>query len=138
MIFNYLVIVALGLLSVSCALESESLPSVSANSQPAVSTTSEDSAPYVDLSKYRYVPEQFVSFDFRNHKFPFGQLKNGDLDERRAPFGGTSHHLDDVLFVDVTGDKREEAVVSINSVSCGGSCDGGATTLYFYASGDEK
>jgi len=82
---------------------------------------------------YRVVPEEFRGVDFKNFKYPFGALTDGDLDERKPRAGGTSYHLDDVFFVDLTGTPEKEAVVIINSVSGGASSDGGSVNVYFIA-----
>jgi hypothetical protein len=87
------------------------------------------------------VPNAFKQIDFKNfsypYKFSFGKrvkvaLKNGeyeyDFTDERGWF-----NLSNVYFVDLTQDKRPEAVVMLWHVSCGVSCDGGSALFYVYS-----
>jgi hypothetical protein len=70
---------------------------------------------------------QIRKIDFNNFMYPGFQdkriyLKNGKQEITRE-CGGTIYSLDDVAYVDFTGDRREEALVQITDFSgCGSSC----------------
>jgi len=82
---------------------------------------------------FEVVPEEFRYVDFSNFKFPFGSLLNGELVIEGPGASGTIYSLGQAYYLDLAGDSRKEAVVWISEVSCGGSCDGGAPLIYFYA-----
>ncbi len=48
-------------------------------------------------------------------------------------YGGETYDLNDVYFLDLTGDEKKEAIVMLSVLSCGGSCDGGAYFIYIYS-----
>src|SRR5258705_2026710 len=87
------------------------------------------------------VPDDFKQINFKNFSFPyefsFGKrvkvaLKNGeyeyDFKDERGSF-----NLSNVYFVDLTHDRRPEAIVMLWHVGCGVSCDGGAALFYVYS-----
>lgn len=84
------------------------------------------------------VPDAFKNVDFRNFTYPVSKtrvrLKDGTY-ERREPRGGggDTFHLNDVDYADLTGDGAEEAIVQLDRISCGVSCDGGTDFFYFYS-----
>lgn len=99
---------------------------------------------------FKVVPEEFQNVDFANFTYPnlssieYRQgrsikLKNGELVyEDKEHSGGTTYSLGDVYYIDLAGDETKEALVMLDAVSCGGSCDGGSLTIYFYAVGKGK
>lgn len=90
-------------------------------------------------------PPEFEKVDLANFQFtnplareyrqkPSVRLIEGKLEyEDREHTGGTTYSLGGVYYVDLAGDSRKEAVVFLHVVSCGGSCDGGSSFIYFYA-----
>src|SRR5690606_36193362 len=79
----------------------------------------------------------FLNVDFGNFKFPFGRLVDGELVVEGPGTSGTIYSLEGVHYLDLVGNRRKEAVVSISELNCGGSCDGGAPLIYFFASENE-
>lgn len=87
--------------------------------------------------KFKEVPNEFNDVDFRNFKYPLVRLRNGKYDDLNSqkPFDGhQSFSLEDVFYIDLTGDEQKEAVVFLYVVGCGVSCDGGRDIIYFYSS----
>jgi hypothetical protein len=95
-------------------------------------------------NKSKDVPPEFSGIDFKNFTYPtsFGRdwkkerttLKDGTYeyaDRKESSFGTLD--LMDVDYADINGDGKKEAIVQLNQVHCGGSCDGGAILFYFYA-----
>ena len=70
---------------------------------------------------------QIRKIDFRNFTFPGFQdrriiLKSGKQEITRE-CGGTIYTLGDIAYVDLTGDRKEEALVEVEDFSgCGSSC----------------
>ncbi|MDX6558770.1 MAG: hypothetical protein QOF72_1819 [Blastocatellia bacterium] len=103
--------------------------------------------------KKQDVPPEFSKIDFKNFSYPMSvdleitadfrrrsvSLKEGsyEYDDRRG-FGGARYELDNVDYVDLTGDGQKEAVVQLSQLICGGSCDGGSDFFYFYSIADGK
>lgn len=88
----------------------------------------------VQNEKFRQVPDEFKNVDFKNFKYPIAQLKNGEyeeIDEKHN--GGTTYYFDDVFYSDLNNDGASEAIIMLYAVSCGGSCDGGRSIIYFYS-----
>jgi hypothetical protein len=132
LIFTALVIALLG-----CA-DFQQLPEVQVIAQvpPTPPTTAEPTLTPDANEEFRRVPERFAKVDFRNFKYPLGRLKDGELDTRdpQNPMaGGMTFSLTDVFYLDLDGNEDEEAVVLMNEVGCGVSCDGGATVIYIYS-----
>lgn len=98
--------------------------------------------------KYRIVPESFSNVDFENWSYgpyTFGgkrlilTLTQGEhVYPRKEGGGGETFSLSDVLYADVNGDGRPEAIVFLSHVDCGGSCDGGAALFYVYENSKNK
>lgn len=88
----------------------------------------------IQNEKFRQIPEEFSKIDFRNFKYPYARLKNGEFIEEDEYVGGTTYYFDDVFFANLNGDKKKEAVVMLYAVSCGGSCDGGRSIIHIYSS----
>lgn len=93
--------------------------------------------------KFRVVPENFAEVDFENWKYGRYKFGGSDLDLTLArgeyelawkDGGGETFSLDDVLYTDVTGDGKPEAIVNLSHLQCGGSCDGGSDLFYIYQS----
>lgn len=84
-------------------------------------------------------PTAFRGIDFKNLSYPISwskervPLKDGKRKYyEHKDFGSGWFDLDNIYYVDVTGDGREEAVVQLHAVQCGASCDGGAHLFNFY------
>jgi hypothetical protein len=88
----------------------------------------------IQNEKFRIVPEGFRSVDFKNFEYPSVRLKNGVYEEADNYTGGTTFRFDKVFFIDLAGDEKKEAIVLLNAVSCGGSCDGGSLVIHIYSS----
>lgn len=89
--------------------------------------------------KFRQVPDEFKSVDFKNFKYDFGRLKDGELERNQTNDrldGIFIYHFNDAFFVDLTNDEKKEAVVYLLRFGCGASCDGGAVHIYFFSSND--
>ena len=87
--------------------------------------------------RFKQTPDEFKSVDFKNFKYNFGRLKEGEFEKeysKKYAAGGEQYSFKDAFYTDLTGDSKKEAIVFIVRVSCGGSCDGGAYTIYFYSS----
>jgi hypothetical protein len=93
---------------------------------------------------FEIVPEEFNGIDFGNFKYSSSRekkiipLKNGSHQYEYKgggckACGGETYDLNNVYFLDLTGDAKKEAVVLLSVLSCGGSCDGGATFIYIYS-----
>jgi hypothetical protein len=94
------------------------------------------------MSRYETVPPSFQRFDFRNFSYPY-QFSYEKKLKITIPLSGGNYKYDfdgdrgwfnflNVYFFDLTGDGDEEAIVALNHVSCGVSCDGGAYLFYAY------
>lgn len=113
------------------------------NSQTATPKPEEDRN-----ARFRVPTKGFESIDFKNLSYPYKFNYNG----RRINFKPTDDQFDyefenndngwfdfsEVFFVDVTGDKKPEAIVRFWHVSCGVSCDGGAGLFYFFEASEGK
>ncbi len=110
---------------------------------------------YTDKSeeKKKDIPPEFRSIDFENFSYPISfnlaytpdvrrrtvQLKDGTHEyQNRNGLGGAMYKLDDVDYVDLTGDGQKEAIVQLSQTICGGSCDGGSDFFYFYSIANGK
>jgi hypothetical protein len=85
----------------------------------------------------------FAAVDFKNFSYPTRlkgkvTLKDGTRIYESAGGGGDTFELRDVNYADITGDGKEEAIVHLLLVSCGGSCDGGSHLFYFYSAGQKN
>ncbi len=92
----------------------------------------------------RSVPADFAAIDFKNFSYATNlkgkvTLKDG---EREFPnpgyLGGATYKLSSVDYADLTGDGKEEAIVALSLLTCGGSCDGGSHLFYFYSAGTRR
>ena len=93
---------------------------------------------------FRVVPENFAQIDYRNWRYGRYRFGGAKLDlvltagEKVIPDeeegGGDTFSLLDVLYADVTGDGKPEAIVNLSHVQCGVSCDGGSDLFYIYQS----
>lgn len=93
-----------------------------------------------DVDKEKDVPVEFKNIDFKNFSYPTSfrkanvRLKDGTYQQAvRHGVGGDTFDLMNVDYVDLTGDGEKEAVVRLDWVSCGVSCDGGADLFYFFS-----
>lgn len=84
--------------------------------------------------KFREVPVEWEKVDFKNFRYDFGKIVNGEYEseEDKKYVGGLTFSFGDMFYVDLVGDKKKEAIVFIWEVLCGGSCNGGAIIPYFY------
>ena len=139
---------ALVLLATNCANHTASqtnkVAAVDQTARQAAASATPASAgdasnPLKGYGKSKDVPPAFREIDFKNLSYPTSwsqgtiiRLKDGSF-ERADPMGGNTFDLRDVSYVDLTGDGREEAIVRLSWVSCGGSCDGGSDLFYFYS-----
>jgi hypothetical protein len=83
--------------------------------------------------RFTIVPKEWKRVDFKNFKYPFGLLYKAEahiLDQKLR--GGSDYYLGPVFYLDLTNDKKKEAIVFITEIGCGGSCDGGSLVPYFY------
>ena len=95
--------------------------------------------------KFRVIPENFADVDFANWQYGqyrFGgnnldlTLAHGKYELASKEGGGETFSLIGVVYTDVTGDGKPEAIVNLSHVQCGGSCDGGSDLFYIYQSRD--
>ncbi len=84
-------------------------------------------------------PPEWAGIDFGNRSYPTTfrkrkiKLQNGEYEQAAPISGGDTFDLTDVNYVDINGDGRKEAIVWLDWISCGGSCDGGSSLIYFYS-----
>lgn len=79
------------------------------------------------------VPPIIARTDFTNYRYPFGTLKDGKLEQPDPNgVGGVTYTISDLYYADLRGDRAKEAIVLVDVVHCGGSCDGGSLNLYFF------
>ncbi len=136
---------ALVLLSAAnCAKHTTRQPDVSVNanqnSRPSSWTTAPTVGSAKETEREKQVPAEFREVDFRNFTYKRAfqgknvALKNGTREyEDREGGGGDTFEFSDVSYADVTGDGKKEAIVRLNRISCGVSCDGGLALFYFYS-----
>jgi hypothetical protein len=93
-----------------------------------------------DLKKSNRPPHAFSNIDFKNLSYPISwkneriSLQNGKREYyEHKNLGNSWFELEAVHYVDITGDEREEAIVILDAVLCGVSCDGGSHLFYFYS-----
>ena len=94
-------------------------------------------------AKFRQVPDEWKNVDFKNYNYTLSNLRQtirlkDSHYEYQIKNGGGWVDLDDVFFFDIIGDDKKEAVVMLNFVVCGGSCDGGTTIINIYNLKQEK
>jgi len=84
------------------------------------------------------IPAAFRRIDFKNFSYPTSfrkrgiRLRNGTY-EIASGIGGNTFELEDINYVDLTGDGKKKVVIRLFWLSCGGSCDGGSHLFYFYS-----
>jgi len=50
--------------------------------------------------KFRQVPDEFKGVDFKNFKYPYARLKNGEyVEEDKKHIGGTTYSFDDAFLL---------------------------------------
>lgn len=136
------------LMGTGCATETEREAPTNVAKQASVSVTStrrsEAAAAPSGSKEDQSVPSAFAAVDFKNFSYPTNlrgivALEDG---ERVIPNpgggGGVTFSFRSVNYSDMTGDGKEEAIVQLVQVSCGGSCDGGSHLFYFYSAGSNK
>jgi hypothetical protein len=101
--------------------------------------------PVSNEGEQKVVPDEFQSIDFKNFSYPvIGRRRNIQLTDGKYDFendekpdrGWLSFH--DVNYFNATGDGKNEAIVELVLVACGGSCDGGSALFYFYQIHNKK
>ncbi|HEV8428479.1 MAG TPA: hypothetical protein VGQ41_11320 [Pyrinomonadaceae bacterium] len=97
--------------------------------------------PPFDLNaRFRVVPSNFRTIDFKNHSYGNYRLSDGrDVDlaltgGQFRHYGGSSHWFDfnDAYYTDLTGDGSPEAIVMLTHLECFKTCDGGKNLLFIY------
>src|SRR6266849_1272698 len=154
-----LLILTVALMPANCArqpvlrtgkiLVNQNAPTSSPTQEPAKSRNKASSEP----KNTKEVPTEFNGIDFKNQTYPMSvnlsytttfrtrtvRLKDGSYEyQDRGGLGGAQYELDDVDYIDLTGDGRKEAVVRLSQLVCGASCDGGSHFFYFYSSAHGK
>src|SRR5712692_2695205 len=143
----HLILIVVFMVAANCASHTNSQPSNVAVSQntpmpesamPTPSNRESDGSK--DSEEKKKVPAAFKNIDFKNFSYPTSfkrasiRLKDGTYEYAvRRGGGGDTFDLMDVDYVDLTGDGEKEAVVRLDWVSCGVSCDGGSDLFYFYS-----
>ena len=145
--------VVLVLLSAGCAPrpsagahpERQAPTAQSLNATPAVAVSDVGQQREGDENQ---TPPEWRGVDFENFSYPVSwgkrvfKLDGGEFEfSEDNRFDGDARGwftLNDVHYADVTGDATPEALVRVSQVRCGGSCDGGADLIYFYAGGGPK
>lgn len=99
----------------------------------------------IQNEKFEIVPDEFKSIDFENYSYPSSslkkqiKLKDGKYEyEQPKTMSGGWFNFGLAYFVDLTGDEKKEAIVFLDEVSCGGSCDGGSVLIYIFKSNGQK
>lgn len=96
--------------------------------------------------RFKTAPEEFKQIDFANFTYPYKfannkkrsfTLKDGEYEYEFSDDRGW-FRFSDAYYVDLTGDGDPEAIVLLSRVSCGGSCDGGASLFYIYMAHQNK
>jgi hypothetical protein len=99
----------------------------------------------IQNEKFKTIPEEFKDVNFKNYSYPSDSLKKQiklkdgkyEYDEPKTMSGGW-FDFGDVYFIDLTNDEKKEAIVLLDEVSCGGSCDGGSDLMYIYQINQQK
>lgn len=137
------VLLALALiLNVTCVRnvsQSQGTESGSSNAAaPPMPNSAANFAGDSDAERKKSVPSAYRDVDFNNFDYVTTlrgriRLKDGHYEYTHPRgLGGDTFNLSDVHYVDLTGDGKEEAIVNLNQLSCGASCDGGSHLFYFY------
>jgi hypothetical protein len=137
------------LLAASCAGRTNSQPNHDVNSNQSARPTAESaqlapsevSQDSEEAEKDRDVPPEFREVDFKNFSYPISwkrmviRLEDGEYEyyEHKKLESNGWFKLGGVRYADVTGDGKQEAVVTVGWVDCGASCDGGSSLIYVYS-----
>jgi len=110
---------------------------------PPVTITEPPPLPVPDLNaRFRVVPWGFREINFMTRSYGTYEFSNGTnrdlvlVDGKARAFENSQQQwfdLNDVLFTDLTGDGRPEAIVMLTHLECGQQCDGGKSLLYVYS-----
>jgi hypothetical protein len=109
---------------------------------PAPEIQVEPPPPPVDMyARFREVPASFHGINFATRSYGNYQLSDGTnrnlvlIDGQFREFGDSQHWFDlnDVVYTDLTGDGRPEAIVLMTHLECGRMCDGGKNLVYVYS-----
>jgi hypothetical protein len=115
---------------------------------PPVTVTDAPPPPKVDMNaRFRVVPASFRNTNFmtRNYgPYEYSDGTNRDLvlvDGKARNFENSREQwfdLNDILFTDLTGDGRPEAIVLLTHLECGQRCDDGGKSLVYVYSQDYR
>ena len=112
---------------------------------PPVRTSELPPPPAVDMNaRFRVAPASFRGINFATRSYGTYQLSNGTsrelvlVDGQYRDFGETQQWFDlnDVVYTDLTGDGKPEAIVMLTHLECGRQCDGGKNLVYIYSHED--
>jgi hypothetical protein len=112
---------------------------------PPVRVTEPPPPPPPDMnSRFRVVPASFRGIDFATRSYGTYQSSDGTshdlvlVDGHYREFGESQQWFDlnDVLYTDLTGDGRPEAIVMMTHLECARQCDGGKNLVYIYSHED--
>ncbi|MEP7076813.1 MAG: hypothetical protein ABI878_13485 [Acidobacteriota bacterium] len=108
--------------------------------EPDAATTEERKRRDEVTEKFRVPSKGFEHVDFQNWTYPYPfrdgprsheiKLKGGKFEYDNDLEGAGWFDFDGAFYVNLTNDKKKDAVVLLTDVSCGGSCDGGSGLLY--------
>ena len=95
-------------------------------------------------ARFRVAPSSFRGIDFATRSY--GTYQSSDstkhelvlVDGHYRGFGDTQQWFDlnDVLYTDLTGDGKPEAIVMMTHLECAQRCDGGKNLVYIYSHED--
>jgi hypothetical protein len=96
--------------------------------------------PSQEIKKLKDAPTEFKGIDFKNISYPISwkhrtiSLKDGHVEFFEDKYLGNAwFDLEDVDYVDLIGNGKLGAIVQLNAVMCGASCDGGSQFFYFFS-----
>ena len=93
-------------------------------------------------ARFRVVPENFREINFMTRSYGTYEFSNGTnhelvlVDGKARDFENSREQLfdvNDILFTDLTGDGRPEAIVLLTHLECGQQCDAGKSLVYVYS-----
>lgn len=112
---------------------------------PPIRATEPPPPPPADMNaRFRVVPSSFRGINFATRSYGTYKLADGTkhelvlVDGQYREFGETQQWFDlnDVLYTDLTGDGRPEAIVLMTHLECARQCDGGKNLVYVYSHED--
>ena len=109
---------------------------------PPVRETEPPPPPRVDMNaRFRVVPASFRGINFATRSYGTYQSSDGSSHDlvlvdghyREFIISNQLFDLNDVLYTDLTGDGRPEAIVLMTHLECAQQCDGGKNLVYVYS-----